>query len=201
MNEENSVTQNLSPLCNYTNGSWVYDPKGKVTRYDSTCKEIFKGWNCISSNKSNARDISNWLWKPNDCSLPQFDPVQFLQRFRNTNIGFVGDSLNRNMFVSLVCTLKRVSKEVKSGDQLGQIADLHFVATTLLLRIIGLISWHIMDLQKDYWYCKARVDWQQHCRRMYRHSKLLMLKKWRCPKNAIVDQGITHNTFGRQPCL
>ncbi|KAF6163182.1 hypothetical protein GIB67_025046 [Kingdonia uniflora] len=119
MNKENSVTQNLSPLYNYSNGSWVYDPKGKVTRYDNTCKAIFKGWNCISSNKSNARDISNWLWKPNDYSLPQFDPVQFLQQFRNTNIGFVGDSLNRNMFVSLVCTLKRVSKEVKKWRPAG----------------------------------------------------------------------------------
>ncbi|GAB2274443.1 hypothetical protein Dimus_009213 [Dionaea muscipula] len=29
------------------------------------------------------------------------------------NAGFVGDSLNRNMFVSLICTLKRASNDVK----------------------------------------------------------------------------------------
>ncbi|KAK1269986.1 hypothetical protein QJS04_geneDACA022097 [Acorus gramineus] len=101
-------------LCNYSDGAWLPDPTAGIPRYDgSSCKEIFKGWNCISAGKSNGRDLLRWRWKPASCDLPPFDPLQFLNRFRNTNIGFVGDSLNRNMFVSLVCTLKRVSKEVK----------------------------------------------------------------------------------------
>ncbi|KAF6148263.1 hypothetical protein GIB67_012038 [Kingdonia uniflora] len=44
---------------------------------------------------------------------------KFLPWFRNTNIGFVGNSLNRNMFASLVCTLKQVSKEVKKWRPAG----------------------------------------------------------------------------------
>lgn len=87
--------------------------------YDHTCKEIFKGWNCIASNKSNGLDIIKWHWKPKGCDLPRFDPVRFLERFRNTNVGFVGDSLNRNMFVSLFCTLKRASSEVKKWRPAG----------------------------------------------------------------------------------
>ncbi|OVA07266.1 PMR5 N-terminal domain [Macleaya cordata] len=100
-------------------GSWIYDPTARSKRYDNTCKEIFKGWNCISSNKSNALDIIKWRWQPNNCNLPPFDPILFLKRFSNMNIGFVGDSLNRNMFVSLVCTLKQVSKEVKKWRPAG----------------------------------------------------------------------------------
>ncbi|KAI5661252.1 hypothetical protein M9H77_20575 [Catharanthus roseus] len=105
--------------CDYSDGEWIYYPRGKSLRYDHTCKEIFKGWNCISSSKYNALDIVNWRWKPHRCELPQFDPLLFLQRFTNTSIGFVGDSLNRNMFVSLFCTLRRVSTEVKKWRPAG----------------------------------------------------------------------------------
>ncbi|KZV38046.1 protein trichome birefringence-like 13 [Dorcoceras hygrometricum] len=106
--------------CNYSNGRWIYDPTVRSpTRYDQTCKEIFKGWNCIASGKSNAIDIVKWRWKPYQCDLPLFDPLRFLNDFRDTNIGFIGDSLNRNMFVALFCNLKRVSVEVKKWRPVG----------------------------------------------------------------------------------
>nr|DAD38002.1 TPA_asm: hypothetical protein HUJ06_008643 [Nelumbo nucifera] len=108
-----------SGLCDYSDGKWIYDPKFRTSLYANSCKEVFKGWNCISNNKSNAQDIMNWRWQPKGCDLPPFDPVWFLKRFSNTNIGFVGDSLNRNMFVSLVCTLKQVSLEVKKWRPAG----------------------------------------------------------------------------------
>nr|XP_048336554.1 protein trichome birefringence-like 13 isoform X1 [Ziziphus jujuba var. spinosa] len=105
--------------CDYSDGSWVYDPNARPWRYDNTCKEIFKGWNCISSNKSNARDLIKWRWKPTLCDLPPFDAASFLQKYRDTSIGFVGDSLNRNMFVSLFCSLRTVSNEVKKWRPAG----------------------------------------------------------------------------------
>ncbi|ESR35949.1 protein trichome birefringence-like 13 [Citrus sinensis] len=101
-------------VCNYSEGKWIYDPKDRFNhKYDSSCKEIFRGWNCLLNNKSNAKEIATWRWKPHGCDLQPLDPLQFLQTYRDTNIGFVGDSLNRNMFVSLFCTLKRVSTDVK----------------------------------------------------------------------------------------
>ncbi|XP_028797675.1 protein trichome birefringence-like 13 [Neltuma alba] len=105
--------------CDYSDGSWVYDSKAASARYDHTCKEIFKGWNCRLGNKSNAGDIVKWRWKPNRCDLPEFDPLGFFRDYRDTSIGFVGDSLNRNMFVSLFCTLKSVSNEVKKWRPAG----------------------------------------------------------------------------------
>ncbi|KAL2922145.1 Protein trichome birefringence-like 13 [Bienertia sinuspersici] len=99
--------------CDFTDGKWVYDPNARSTRYDHTCKEIFKGWNCILNNKTNALEISKWKWKPKRCDLPPFDAHTFLEQFRDTSIGFIGDSLNRNMFVSLFCTLRQVSTDVK----------------------------------------------------------------------------------------
>ncbi|CAL5186072.1 unnamed protein product [Lathyrus oleraceus] len=92
--------------CDYSDGIWIYD-ESRVSRYDSSCKEIFKGWNCVRGNKANGVEVAKWRWKPNGCSdLDQFDPLRFLQTHTHTSIGFVGDSLNRNMFVSLFCTLR-----------------------------------------------------------------------------------------------
>lgn len=77
----------FSPSCNVSDGRWIYDRSIKSPRYDNSCKEIYKGWNCIGSSKSNALDIVKWRWKPYGCDLPQFDALRFLDRFRNTNIG------------------------------------------------------------------------------------------------------------------
>ncbi|KAG9441606.1 hypothetical protein H6P81_017460 [Aristolochia fimbriata] len=112
------VKENPNRSCSYSDGFWVRDERARM-RYDGTCKEIFKGWNCMSSGKANAHDLVKWRWRPRDCDLPPLDPVWFLERFRDTNIGFVGDSLNRNMFISLVCTLKQVSNEVKKWRPAG----------------------------------------------------------------------------------
>ncbi|KAK8561164.1 hypothetical protein V6N12_048238 [Hibiscus sabdariffa] len=74
--------------CDYSDGSWVYDPDARFDRYDSSCKEIFKGWNCILNNKSNGGEIVKWRWKPRgSCHLPPFDPIKFLHTYKDTNIG------------------------------------------------------------------------------------------------------------------
>uniref|UniRef100_A0A7N0TML3 Trichome birefringence-like N-terminal domain-containing protein n=1 Tax=Kalanchoe fedtschenkoi TaxID=63787 RepID=A0A7N0TML3_KALFE len=103
--------------CDYSVGKWIYDPDAKP-KYDNTCKEIFKGWNCVGK-KSNGWEIAKWRWKPERCDLRPFDPLRFLERYRNTNLGFVGDSLNRNMFVSLFCSLRQASNEVKKWRPAG----------------------------------------------------------------------------------
>ncbi|WOL10428.1 protein trichome birefringence-like 13 [Canna indica] len=120
--------------CNYSDGAWVLDPDPIAPRYDHTCKEIFKGWNCIANQKTNGRDLLRWRWQPSHCGLARLDPLRFLRRFRNSNIGFVGDSLNRNMFVSLVCMLRSVSSEVRKWRPAG--ADRGFTFLDYNLTIV-----------------------------------------------------------------
>ncbi|KAG6505811.1 protein trichome birefringence-like 13 isoform X1 [Zingiber officinale] len=105
--------------CNYSDGSWIPEPETVPSRYDHTCKEIFKGWNCLGNRKINGRDLLRWRWQPSRCHLPRLDPLRFLHRFRDSNIGFVGDSLNRNMFASLVCMLRSASGEVRKWRPAG----------------------------------------------------------------------------------
>ncbi|KAK4476958.1 hypothetical protein RD792_016128 [Penstemon davidsonii] len=148
-----SVLPDNSNNCNYTNGRWIYDPTVRYSpRYDHTCKEIFKGWNCIARNKSNAIDIFKWLWKPYGCNLPEFDPLRFLESFRDTSIGFVGDSLNRNMFVSLFCSLRRVASEVKKWRPVGADRGFTFVKYNLT------IAYHRTNLLARYGRWSASVN-------------------------------------------
>ncbi|KAF2539826.1 hypothetical protein F2Q68_00019167 [Brassica cretica] len=37
----------------------IMDPRPE---YDSNCKEIFKGWNCLRNNKTNGLEIFKWRW-------------------------------------------------------------------------------------------------------------------------------------------
>ncbi|KAL7119192.1 hypothetical protein ACP275_02G048500 [Erythranthe tilingii] len=129
-----AAPEKINGNCNHSDGRWIYDHSVRSPpRYDHTCKEIFKGWNCIAGNKSNAIDILKWRWKPYGCNLAPFEPLQFLENFRDTNIGFVGDSLNRNMFVSLFCTLKQFSTEVKKWRPVGADRGFTFVKYNLTI--------------------------------------------------------------------
>ncbi|GAB2212956.1 hypothetical protein Droror1_Dr00020964 [Drosera rotundifolia] len=49
--------------------------------------------------------INSWKWKPFGCKLGRIDPVGFLGFMRGKRIGFVGDSLNENFVVGLLCVL------------------------------------------------------------------------------------------------
>ncbi|KAA0044303.1 protein trichome birefringence-like 13 [Cucumis melo var. makuwa] len=173
--------------CDYSDGSWFHDPNLRTSRYDHTCKEIFKGWNCFAANKSNALEITNWHWKPTQCDLPHFDPVSFLEKFRNSNIGtllisllsmlqhlseyccvlalnyyavevlglyagFVGDSLNRNMFVSLFCSLKSVAGEVKKWRPAGADRGFSFLKYNLT------IAYHRTNILARYGWWSANAD-------------------------------------------
>jgi len=51
------------------------------------------------------KDFSyQWFrWQPDNCHVPDFDHRSFLKRMKNKTIAFVGDSLGRQQFQSLMC--------------------------------------------------------------------------------------------------
>jgi hypothetical protein len=94
--------------CDYFNGKWIHD-KSNPLYNGTTCGTIKEGQNCMA----NGRPDSNYLyyrWKPNECNLPRFEPNTFLHLSKNKHIAFIGDSLARNQFESLLCMLSTVSK-------------------------------------------------------------------------------------------
>ena len=76
----------VNARCDLSFGKWVLDKKRREA-YNESCRDIFKGWNCLRNNKSNAKDILAWRWQPQDCNLLPLNATVFLERFQNKRIG------------------------------------------------------------------------------------------------------------------
>lgn len=70
--------------------------------------------------------INSWKWVPENCSLPRINPYGFLDMMRNKNIGFVGDSLNENFLVSLLCVLRVADNGAKKWKKKGAWRGVYF---------------------------------------------------------------------------
>jgi len=93
--------------CDYFNGKWVRDKRGPLYN-GTTCGTIKENQNCITHGRPDMGYLY-WRWKPNECHLPRFDPLAFLNLVRNKHLAFVGDSMARNQLESLLCMLTTAS--------------------------------------------------------------------------------------------
>ncbi|KAK9073034.1 hypothetical protein SSX86_007356 [Deinandra increscens subsp. villosa] len=90
--------------CNLFSGKWVFDNKSYPLYKDRECEFMSDQLAC---NKFGRQDLSyqQWRWQPHYCDLPRFNATRLLERLRNKRMVFVGDSLNRGQWVSMVCLL------------------------------------------------------------------------------------------------
>ncbi|KAF7840311.1 protein trichome birefringence-like 38 [Senna tora] len=87
--------------CNIFLGNWVIDPSYPL--YDSSsCPFIDDEFNC---GRRPDKQYLKYSWKPESCSLPRFNGLDFLNKWRGKKIMFVGDSLSLNMWESLGCMI------------------------------------------------------------------------------------------------
>lgn len=93
--------------CDIFSGTWIPYPNGPYYTNTSKCV-IDDRQNCMKFGRPDT-EFMKWRWKPDECELPLFDAVQFLELVRGKSMAFVGDSLARNQMQSLVCLLASVS--------------------------------------------------------------------------------------------
>ncbi|OMO80148.1 hypothetical protein COLO4_24221 [Corchorus olitorius] len=98
--------------CDFFDGRWVKDDRYKPYYRPGSCPYIDKDFNCQRNGRPDNGYIK-WRWQPNGCSLPRLNGTDFLERLRGRRLVFVGDSLNRNMWESMVCILRRSVKKKK----------------------------------------------------------------------------------------
>lgn len=98
--------------CNVFDGSWMRDDSYPL--YDaSLCPFAEKGFNCLANGRKD-RGYTKWRWKPKNCDIPRFDARGILEQLRGKRVVFVGDSLSRTQWESLICLLMTGVEDKKS---------------------------------------------------------------------------------------
>ncbi|GLT92768.1 hypothetical protein SLE2022_105900 [Rubroshorea leprosula] len=93
--------------CNLLSGQWVYDNKSYPLYKEKECMFMSDQIACEKFGR-NGLNYHFWRWQPHQCDLPRFNATALLERLRNKRLMYVGDSLNRNQWVSMVCLLGSV---------------------------------------------------------------------------------------------
>ncbi|XP_062227630.1 protein trichome birefringence-like 37 [Phragmites australis] len=89
--------------CDLFQGRWVADESYPLYNA-SNCPFVPDVFDCRRNGRPDTAYLK-FRWSPSGCSLPRFDGVDFLRRWRGKTIMFVGDSLSMNQWVSLACML------------------------------------------------------------------------------------------------
>ncbi|XP_057780612.1 protein trichome birefringence-like 11 [Salvia miltiorrhiza] len=92
--------------CDVFSGRWEWDERYPL--YQSRdCAFLDEGFRC-SENGRPDNFYTKWRWQPKDCNLPRFDAKVMLEKLRGKRLVFVGDSIGRNQWESLLCMLSSV---------------------------------------------------------------------------------------------
>lgn len=89
--------------CDVFDGDWVWDESYPL--YQSPdCPFLDEGFRCSENGRPDFF-YTKWRWQPKTCNLPRFDAKIMLETLRNKRVAFVGDSIGRNQWESLLCLL------------------------------------------------------------------------------------------------
>ncbi|KAG6524644.1 hypothetical protein ZIOFF_014579 [Zingiber officinale] len=94
--------------CDYSSGRWVWDGTRRAECYSEDCPFLDPGFRCRNNGRPDSGYLY-WRWQPHGCDLPKFNASELLERSRNGKIIFVGDSIGRNQWESLVCLLAKAA--------------------------------------------------------------------------------------------
>ncbi|KAL4377365.1 hypothetical protein GQ457_02G003200 [Hibiscus cannabinus] len=89
--------------CDIYDGKWVWDDNYPLYQ-SSDCPFIDSGFRCLENGRPDSF-YTKWRWQPKACNLPRFNGTKMLEKLRNRRIAFVGDSIGRNQWESMLCML------------------------------------------------------------------------------------------------
>ncbi|GMY12512.1 Protein trichome birefringence-like 14 [Fagus crenata] len=59
-------------------------------------------WACRLTQRKDF-SFEGYRWQPENCEMPEFERSEFLRRMQDKTVAFIGDSLGRQQFQSLMC--------------------------------------------------------------------------------------------------
>ncbi|KAL6131658.1 hypothetical protein ACLB2K_070032 [Fragaria x ananassa] len=98
------------PECDIFTGRWVWDESNRPLYEESECPYIQPQLTCQKHGRPD-KDYQKWRWQPDGCDLPSFNATLMLETLRGKRMMFVGDSLNRGQYVSMICLLHSLIPE------------------------------------------------------------------------------------------
>ncbi|KAL0740117.1 hypothetical protein Bca4012_081630 [Brassica carinata] len=118
--------------CDVFSGKWVRDQVSRPPYEEWECPYIQPQLTCQEHGRPD-KDYQFWRWQPNHCDLPSFNATLMLETLRGKRMMYVGDSLNRGMFVSMICLLHRIipedQKSIKTSGSLTVFTAKEYNAT------------------------------------------------------------------------
>ncbi|KAI3427475.1 PMR5N domain-containing protein, partial [Psidium guajava] len=115
--DTSSQSNESMSLCDVCDGSWIQDDSYPL--YNATeCPFAEQGFNCLGNGRTDAQYLK-WRWKPKNCDVPKFDVRAVLEWLRNRRLVFVGDSMSRSQWESLICLLMTGVEDKKSVYELN----------------------------------------------------------------------------------
>ncbi|KDP22834.1 hypothetical protein JCGZ_00421 [Jatropha curcas] len=125
----------LLSTCNLFSGKWVFDNKTYPLYKEKQCTFMSDQLAC---QKYGRKDLNyqNWRWQPHQCDISRFNATTLLEKLRNKRLMFVGDSLNRGQWISMLCLVdSSISPDRKFMHQNGSLAT--FKAIVSINRVVA----------------------------------------------------------------
>ncbi|KAK4393755.1 protein trichome birefringence-like 16 [Sesamum angolense] len=114
-NRVSTVSSSEWQACNYAKGRWVADSRRPLYS-GSGCKQWLSDmWACRLTQRTDF-SYEGYRWQPTNCEMPEFQGAEFLRKMQDKTFAFIGDSLGRQQFQSLMCM-------VSGGEEMLEVED------------------------------------------------------------------------------
>ncbi|KAJ6798573.1 protein trichome birefringence-like 1 [Iris pallida] len=91
--------------CDLFSGRWVYDDVSHPLYDEAGCPYMSDQLACTKHGRPDT-EYQKWRWQPHGCDLKRWNGTDMLEKLRGKRLMFVGDSLDRGQWISMVCLLQ-----------------------------------------------------------------------------------------------
>ncbi|URD93290.1 hypothetical protein MUK42_00939 [Musa troglodytarum] len=100
--------------CDAFSGRWVHDNSSHPLYEEASCPYMSDQLACRKHGRPDA-EYQRWRWQPHGCNLNKWNATEMLEKLRGKRLMFVGDSLNRGQWISMVCMVQSAIPDGKKS--------------------------------------------------------------------------------------